>query len=101
MLWTIRRDSLLDLVNLMAELERIIRRAVDPVGPAALTNPYRRQHILETAQLPHAAIGAGPEFTNKLESGPTYSICGRAGGSGPPLGARQSSKYVYPRMPFS
>lgn len=47
--------SLLDLANLKAELERIFQRAVDIVEPAALTNPYRRKHILETAQLLYAA----------------------------------------------
>jgi uncharacterized protein len=47
--------SLLDLANLKVELERIFRRAVDIVEPAALTNPYRRKHILDTAQLLYAA----------------------------------------------
>ena len=47
--------SLIDLANLKAELERVFRRAVDIVEPAALTNPYRRKHILDTAQLLYAA----------------------------------------------
>ena len=47
--------SLIDLANLKAELEQLFRRAVDIVEPAALTNPYRRKHILDTAQLLYAA----------------------------------------------
>ena len=47
--------SLIDLVYLKAELERILGRPVDIVEPGALTNPYRRKHILETAQLLYAA----------------------------------------------
>jgi uncharacterized protein len=47
--------SLMDLANLKAELEQVFRRAVDIVEPAALTNPYRRKHILDTAQLLYAA----------------------------------------------
>jgi predicted nucleotidyltransferase len=49
------RYSLIDLVYLKTELERILGRPVDIVEPAALTNPYRRKHILETAQLLYAA----------------------------------------------
>lgn len=47
--------SLIDLANLKAQLELVFRRDVDIVEPAALTNPYRRRHILETAQLVYAA----------------------------------------------
>ena len=47
--------SLIDLATLKAQLEQIFRRDVDVVEPAALTNPYRRRHILETAQLLYAA----------------------------------------------
>ena len=47
--------SQIDLANLKAELELLFRRAVDIVEPAALTNPYRRKHILDTAQLLYAA----------------------------------------------
>ena len=47
--------SLFDLAHLKEELEQLFHREVDIVEPAALTNPYRRKHILETAQTLYAA----------------------------------------------
>ncbi len=47
--------SLIDLAILKGQLEQVFRREVDLVEPAALTNPYRRRHILDTAQLLYAA----------------------------------------------
>jgi len=47
--------SLIDLAILKTQLEVIFQREVDIVEPAALTNPYRRRHILDTAQLLYAA----------------------------------------------
>ena len=49
------RYSLMDLANLKAQLELVFQRDVDIVEPAALTNPYRRKHILKTAQTVYAA----------------------------------------------
>jgi uncharacterized protein len=47
--------SLFDIVDLKHELEALFQRPVDVVEPAALTNPYRREHILKTAKLLYAA----------------------------------------------
>ena len=43
--------SLLDLVDLKAELEKIFGRSVDIVQKKNLKNPYRRQAILDTHQV--------------------------------------------------
>jgi predicted nucleotidyltransferase len=47
--------SLFDLVDLKQELESVFRRSVDLFEPAALTNPYRRKHIMATARVLYAA----------------------------------------------
>jgi len=47
--------SLFDVADLKEQLERLFRRAVDIVEPEALANPYRRKHILQTAQTLYAA----------------------------------------------
>ena len=45
------RYSLFDLAQLKSQLEQLFRRPVDIVEPGALANPYRRKHILQTAQV--------------------------------------------------
>ena len=47
--------SLFDLVDLQAELEKLLDRPVDLVEKASLTNPYRRAEILQTAKTIYAA----------------------------------------------
>jgi predicted nucleotidyltransferase len=47
--------SLFDIAQLKHELELVFRRQVDIVEPAALTNPYRRRHIMQTAKVLYAA----------------------------------------------
>jgi uncharacterized protein len=50
--------SLFDLVDIIEELETIFHRKVDVVNRKAVErsrNPYRRQAILESAQIIHAA----------------------------------------------
>lgn len=43
--------SLLDLVDLQAELEGLFERSVDIAQKKNLRNPYRRQEILNTYQV--------------------------------------------------
>ena len=46
--------TLLDLAQMQIELERLFNRPVDLIEKAALRNPYRREEILETAQVIYA-----------------------------------------------
>lgn len=43
--------TLLDLAQMQIELEQIFNRSVDLVEKAALRNPYRRQQIIDSAQV--------------------------------------------------
>ena len=47
--------SLLDVVSMREELAQIIGRPVDLVEKKAITNPYRRQRILNSYEVIHAA----------------------------------------------
>ena len=47
--------SLLDVVSMREELAQIVGRPVDLVEKKAITNPYRRQRILNSYEVIHAA----------------------------------------------
>lgn len=49
------RYSLFDLVAMRDELAALFGREVDLVEKAALRNPFRRQHILQNAEVIYAA----------------------------------------------
>jgi hypothetical protein len=43
--------SLFDLAQMQIELQEIFNRPVDILEKSALRNPFRKRHILETAQV--------------------------------------------------
>lgn len=47
--------GLFELIDMKLELEKMFKRRVDLVEKEGLRNPYRRQEILNTAQVVYAA----------------------------------------------
>jgi predicted nucleotidyltransferase len=50
--------SLFDLAQMQIELQEIFNRPVDILEKAALRNPFRKRHILATAQVVYSTCAA-------------------------------------------